>query len=143
MPGGIDPHVHLELPFMGTVSIDDFDKGSRAALAGGTTTYCDFVIPFGDVTLLQAYEDWRSRADKKTNCDYTLHCAICDLNDNTLKEMEELVKRGVQSFKVFMAYKGSQLYQDDERLIKIFSKAKELGAVVMVHAENGVLIAHN
>ena len=96
MPGGIDPHVHLELPFMGTVSIDDFDKGSRAALAGGTTTYCDFVIPFGDVSLLDAYHDWRKRADKKTNCDYTLHCAITgDFDETTAKHMEEVVKRGV------------------------------------------------
>ena len=95
MPGGIDPHVHLELPFMGTVSIDDFDKGSRAALAGGTTTYCDFVIPFGNVSLLDAYEDWRKRADQKTNCDYTLHCAITEWDETTSKHMEEVVKRGV------------------------------------------------
>lgn len=109
MPGGIDPHVHLELPFMGTTAVDDFDKGSRAAVAGGTTSFIDFVIP-GPEGLIHAYNDWRNRADKKVHCDYTLHCAITDWNDKISQEMGEIVKRGISSFKLFTAYKGTAFY---------------------------------
>lgn len=79
IPGGIDPHVHLELKFMGTTSVDDFDVGTRAAVAGGTTTFIDFIIPENN-GLIAGYEDWRKRADAKVNCDYALHCAITDWN---------------------------------------------------------------
>ena len=109
MPGGIDPHVHLELPFMGTTAVDDFDKGTRAAVAGGTTSFIDFIIP-GDKGLIAGYDDWRNRADKKVHCDYALHCAITDWNPEISKEMEEIVKRGISSFKLFMAYKGTPFY---------------------------------
>jgi dihydropyrimidinase len=79
MPGGIDPHVHMELPFMGTVTVDDFNHGSRAAVAGGTTSFIDFIIP-NEKGLIAGYDDWRSRADPKVNCNYALHCAITHWN---------------------------------------------------------------
>ena len=143
MPGGIDPHVHLELPFMGTTAVDDFDKGSRAAIAGGTTSFIDFIFA-GEEGILAGYEDWRRRADPKVHCDYALHCGITHWNERISKEMEEIVKKkGINSFKVFMAYKGTSFYQSDERLLQIFERSKELGAVVMVHAENGELIDFN
>lgn len=119
MPGGIDPHCHLELPFMGTTAIDDFDVGTKAAVAGGTTTFIDFIIP-DEKGLLHGYNDWRARADKKVHCDYALHCAITDWNEQVSKDMEEMVKRGVQSFKLFTAYKGSAFYQTDDRMLQIF-----------------------
>ncbi len=110
IPGGIDPHVHLELPFMGTTAVDDFDKGSKAAVAGGTTCYIDFVIPT-EAGLLHAYEDWRKRADAKTHCDYALHIAITDWNEKISKELEVIVKeKGINSVKLFMAYKGTSFY---------------------------------
>lgn len=109
MPGGIDPHVHLELPFMGTTAVDDFDKGTRAAVAGGTTSFIDFIIPT-EKGLIHGYNDWRARADKKVHCDYALHCAITDWNPQIAKEMEEIVKRGISSFKLFTAYKGSSFF---------------------------------
>jgi len=94
---------------MGTVAVDDFDIGTKAAVAGGTTSFIDFIIP-DSKGLVAAYDDWRARADKKVHCDYTLHCAITDWNEQISKEMEEIVKRGVSSFKLFTAYKGSAFY---------------------------------
>ncbi len=116
MPGGIDPHVHLELPFMGTVAVDDFDLGTRAAVAGGTTSFIDFIIPDAK-GLVAGYQDWRARADKKVHCDYTLHCAITDWNEKISKEMEDIVKLGVSSFKLFTAYKGTPFFQSDDRML--------------------------
>lgn len=116
MPGGIDPHVHLELPFMGTIAVDDFDIGTCAAVAGGTTSFIDFIIPT-EKGLLAGYDDWRSRADKKVHCDYALHCAITDWNPQISQEMGEIVKRGINSFKLFTAYKGSAFFQNDERML--------------------------
>jgi dihydropyrimidinase len=143
MPGGIDPHVHMELPFMGTTSADDFDKGSRAAVAGGTTSFIDFIFA-GEEGILAGYDDWRRRADPKVHCDYALHCGVTHWNDKISQQMEEIAtKRGINSFKVFMAYKGTSFYQSDERLLQIMERAKELGCVVMVHAENGELIDYN
>lgn len=116
MPGGIDPHVHLELPFMGTTAVDDFDKGTQAAVAGGTTTFIDFIIPT-EQGLIHGYNDWRARADKKVHCDYALHCAITDWNPQISREMEEIVKRGISSFKLFTAYKGTSFFQTDEKML--------------------------
>lgn len=118
MPGGIDPHVHMELAFMGTVTVDDFNIGSRASVAGGTTSFIDFIIP-GEEGLVAAYNDWRSRADPKVNCDYSLHCAITHWNEKVSQEMEEMVKLGVTSFKLFMAYKGTTFYHPDTEVIEI------------------------
>lgn len=142
IPGGIDPHVHMELPFMGTTAIDDFDIGSKAAVAGGTTCYIDFIIP-GEEGLIHAYKDWRARADKKTHCDYALHCAITHWNPEVAKEMEEIVKQGVSSFKLFTAYKGTTFYQTDERMLQIFERVKQVGGTVLVHAENAEIISYN
>lgn len=143
MPGGIDPHVHMELPFMGQTSVDDFEKGSRAAVSGGTTTFIDFIFA-GEEGILAGYDDWRRRADPKVHCDYALHCGITHWNDKIEQQMEEIAtKRGINSFKVFMAYKGTSFYQTDERLLQICERAKALGCVVMVHAENGELIDYN
>eukprot|EP01114_Cavostelium_apophysatum_P017245 TRINITY_DN5077_c0_g1_i4.p1 TRINITY_DN5077_c0_g1~~TRINITY_DN5077_c0_g1_i4.p1 ORF type:complete len:502 (-),score=96.38 TRINITY_DN5077_c0_g1_i4:58-1563(-) len=141
IPGGIDPHTHCQLPFMGTVSVDDFDIGTQAAVAGGTTTLIDFVIPSKGQSLLEAYDQWRNWADPKVNCDYALHVAITWWSDKVAEEMGILAKeKGVSSFKMFMAYKGT-FQLPDEDMIKAFTRCKEIGAVGQVHAENGDVVA--
>jgi len=140
MPGGIDTHTHFELPFMGTRSVDDFLTGTQAAIAGGTTTIIDFVIPAKNQSLLEAYTQWRERADAKVCCDYALHAAITNWSEQVGKDMETLTKeKGINSFKVFMAYKGVFMIQDDE-IFQVFEKCRQLGAIAMVHAENGSVI---
>jgi dihydropyrimidinase len=139
IPGGIDTHTHLQLPFMGTTAVDDFNVGSSAALSGGTTCFLDFVIPDKNESLLKAYDRWRGWADPKVNCDYSLHCAITTWNDEIKNEMAEIVKRGITSFKVFLAYKGALMLNDSE-FFKVLERSKELGAICMVHAENGDLL---
>jgi len=139
IPGGIDPHTHMELPFMGTVSVDDFNFGSKAALAGGTTSFIDFIIPDKNQSLLKGYENWRKLADPKVNCDYSLHCAVTSWNENTKNEMREIVNLGISSFKIFLAYKGALMLNDSE-FYKVLETCKELGAICMVHAENGDLL---
>lgn len=143
IPGGIDPHTHFQLEFGGTVSVDDFYQGTKAAVAGGTTTVIDFVIPKKGESLLEAYDTWRSLADPKVVCDYGLHVAITWWSKSVRDEMKVLCEdRGVNSFKCFMAYKG--LFQvSDSELYEIFETCKELGAVAQVHAENGDVIAKN
>uniref|UniRef100_A0A182MQI7 dihydropyrimidinase n=1 Tax=Anopheles culicifacies TaxID=139723 RepID=A0A182MQI7_9DIPT len=138
MPGGIDPHTHFQLEFGGTVSVDDFYKGTKAAVAG-----VDFVLPKKGESLLEAYDTWRARADPKVVCDYGLHVGITWWSKSVRDEMKILCQeRGVNSFKCFMAYKG--LYQlNDSELYEVFETCKELGAVAMVHAENGDIIAKN
>lgn len=139
MPGGIDPHTHMELPFMGTVSADDFYGGTAAALAGGTTTIIDFVIPAPQQSILEAYDIWMSRAEKAA-CDYSFHVAITWWDESVHRDMEILAtERGVNSFKHFMAYKGA-IMADDETLVNSFIRARELGAICSVHAENGELV---
>ncbi|XP_055546224.1 dihydropyrimidinase isoform X4 [Wyeomyia smithii] len=143
LPGGIDPHTHFQLEFGGSVSVDDFYQGTKAAVAGGTTTVIDFVIPKKGESLLEAYDTWRERADTKVVCDYGLHVAITWWSKSVRDEMKILCEeRGVNSFKCFMAYKG--LFQvTDSELYEIFETCKELGAVAQVHAENGDVIAKN
>lgn len=139
LPGGIDPHTHMQLPFMGTVTKDDFFTGTAAALAGGTTTIIDFVIPAVKQPLMDAYQTWRDWA-KKSAGDYSFHVAITWWNDSVYKDMGTLVKEeGVNSFKHFMAYKGA-IMADDETLVNSFRRCLELGAVPTVHAENGELV---
>lgn len=139
MPGGIDPHTHMQLPFMGTVASDDFYTGTAAGLAGGTTMIIDFVIPNPQQNVMEAFRQWREWAEKAT-ADYSFHVAITWWDDTVSRDMEELVrKHGVNSFKHFMAYKGA-IMADDEILVNSFSKAIELGAIVTVHAENGELV---
>ncbi|XP_058454472.1 dihydropyrimidinase-like [Malaya genurostris] len=143
LPGGIDPHTHFQMEFGGTVSIDDFYQGTKAAVAGGTTTVIDFVIPKKGESLLTAYDTWRARADPKVVCDYGLHVAITWWSKSVRDEMKILCReRGVSSFKCFMAYKG--LFQvTDSEMYEIFETCKELGAVALVHAENGDVIVEN
>jgi dihydropyrimidinase len=140
MPGGIDPHTHMELPFMGTVASEDFFSGTSAAAAGGTTTCIDFVIPGVKQSILDAYHTWRGWAEKSA-ADYSFHVAITWWDESVHRDMETLCRDfGVNSFKHFMAYKGS-IMCDDEVLVNSFSRAKELGALCTVHAENGELVA--
>jgi len=139
LPGGIDPHTHMNLPFMGTVTADDFFTGTAAGLAGGTTTIIDFVIPAPKQSLLEAYHQWRGWAAKSAG-DYSFHVAVTWWSDLVHEEMGELVrKHGVNSFKHFMAYKNA-IMADDETLVKSFRRALELGAMPTVHAENGELV---
>ncbi|XP_063981581.1 dihydropyrimidinase isoform X1 [Diachasmimorpha longicaudata] len=143
MPGGIDPHTHFELELMGAKSADDFYRGTKAAIAGGTTMIMDFVIPNKEETLVQAYERYRTTADEKVCCDYGLHVAITSWSPRIKEEMATLAHEyGINSFKMFMAYKDLFMLHDAE-LIEAFSMCKNLGAVAMVHAENGDIIAAN
>jgi dihydropyrimidinase len=139
MPGGIDPHVHMELPFMGTVSVDDFLSGTACAAAGGTTMIIDFVIPAPQQSLLEAYRTWRDRARKAT-ADYSFHMAVTWWGPQVFEEMGMLCREhGINSFKHFMAYKNA-IMVDDATLIASFGRARDLGAVCLVHAENGDLV---
>ncbi len=139
MPGGIDPHTHMQLPFMGTVASDDFETGTAAGLAGGTTMIIDFVIPAPQQDIMEAYQQWREWAEKSV-ADYSFHVAITWWDDTVHAAMETLVRdHGVNSFKHFMAYKGA-IMADDETLVNSFTRAVELGAIVTVHAENGDLV---
>jgi dihydropyrimidinase len=141
MPGGIDPHTHMQLPFMGTVASEDFFTGTAAALAGGTTMILDFVIPAPNTSLLTAYDQWREWAEKSC-ADYSFHVAVTWWSDQVYEDMGTLVReRGVNSFKHFMAYKNA-IMVPDENLVKSFSRCLELGAMPTVHAENGELVFH-
>jgi dihydropyrimidinase len=139
MPGGIDPHTHMQLPFMGTVTTEDFYSGTAAGLAGGTTMIIDFAIPNPQQNLIEAYMQWREWAEKSV-ADYSFHVAVTWWDDSVYEDMGTLVREhGVNSFKHFMAYKGA-IMADDEILVSSFSRALELGAVPTVHAENGELV---
>jgi len=139
MPGGIDPHTHMQFPFMGTVASDDFYTGTAAALAGGTTSIIDFVIPKPGQPLLEAYNQWREWAEKSAS-DYMFHVAITWWDESVHEDMKTLVdEHGVNSFKHFMAYKNA-IMADDETLVKSFRRCMELGAMPTVHAENGELV---
>ncbi len=136
LPGAVDPHVHLALPFMGTVSVDDFEAGTATALAGGTTTVIDFVIPARGASLLDGLREWEAKS-KVAVADYTYHMALPGWTDRTAEEMRVVVQeKGITSFKVFMAYKGAFMLDDGE-LWQVMKQAGRLGAVVTVHAENG------
>lgn len=139
MPGGIDPHTHMELPFMGTVASEDFFSGTSAAAAGGTTSIIDFVIPAPQEPILDAYHKWMGWAEKAAT-DYSFHVAITWWDESVRKDMGTLVaEHGINSFKHFMAYKNA-IMCDDETLVNSFMRAKELGALCTVHAENGELV---
>ncbi|WP_417307774.1 dihydropyrimidinase [Devosia sp.] len=139
MPGGIDPHCHLEMPFMGTYSTDNFETGTRAALSGGTTMVVDFCLPNPDQSLLEALQRWDNKTSQ-ASCDYSFHMAITWWGEQVFNEMKDVVDRGITSFKHFMAYKGSLMVNDDE-MFASFQRCAELGALPLVHAENGDVVA--
>ncbi len=136
LPGGIDVHTHLELPFGGTVASDDFYTGHKAAAFGGTTSHIDFVIQGKGESLHQPVQNWHRKSDAKAVVDYGFHVAVTDLTEAVMNEIPSMGKEGVTSLKLFMAYKGS-LQIDDTTLFKTLMKAAEAGMLVMVHAENG------
>lgn len=139
MPGGIDPHTHMNFPFMGTTTVDDFYSGTAAALAGGTTSIIDFVIPNPQQPLMEAYRDWRGWAESAA-ADYGFHVAITWWDESVHRDMGTLVtQEGINSFKHFMAYKNA-IMCDDETLVNSFRRTLELGAMPTVHAENGELV---
>ena len=141
MPGGIDPHTHMELPFMGTVASEDFFSGTTAGAVGGTTMIIDFVIPGPQEDVLERYHTWRGWAEKSAT-DYSFHVAITWWDDSVHEAMGTLSRDyGVNSFKHFMAYKGA-IMADDEILVNSFTRARELGAICTVHAESGELVDH-
>ena len=136
IPGGIDVHTHLDMPFGGTTSADDFETGTRAAAFGGTTTLSDFAIQYKGQTLRTAFDTWMQKASGKAVCDYAFHCIITDLADAQLAEMNALVREGVTSFKMFMAYPGVFML-DDASIFKALRTTGRNGGLVCMHAENG------
>ena len=138
-PGGIDPHVHLEMPFMGTFSSDSYETGTRAALYGGTTCVIDFILQKQGNSLRAAFDEWSGRANGNAVGDYSFHMAVTDFNDNTKKEIKEMIEEGISSFKTFMAYKGA-LMIDDRQMIGLMEEVKAQGGMVTVHATNGDVI---
>ncbi len=140
LPGGIDPHVHLDMPFMGTFSSDDYTSGTSAALFGGTTMVIDFVLQTQGKSLYNALETWQGRSNGKALCDYSFHMAVTDFNENTKAEIAKMINNeGITSFKTFMAYKGS-LMIDDRQMVGLMQEVKKQGGMVTVHATNGDMI---
>lgn len=140
LPGGIDPHVHLDMPFMGTYSSDNYETGTRAALYGGTTMVIDFILQKQGNSLKAALEEWQSRSNGNCVGDYSFHMAVTDFNENTKKEIKDFIeKEGITSFKTFMAYKGA-LMIDDRQMIGLMQEVKKYGGLINVHATNGDMI---
>jgi dihydropyrimidinase len=139
IPGGIDPHTHMDLPFGGTSSSDDFETGTRAAVVGGTTTIIDFAVQYHGQSLNEALDVWFAKAEGKAAIDYGFHMIVTDLPDNRLPELKKLIDQGVSSFKLFMAYPGVFLV-DDGTIFKAMTAAGEAGGLICMHAENGVVI---
>jgi len=140
IPGGIDPHTHMEMPFMGTRAAETFESGTWSAAVGGTTLLVDFCLPGEDGSLVNAVEEWHRRSKPQICADIGYHMAITGWNERIFDEMAEVVKMGVNSFKHFMAYKGALMVEDDE-MYASFRRCAALGALPMVHAENGDLVA--
>jgi dihydropyrimidinase len=139
IPGGIDPHTHMDLPFGGTSSSDDFETGTRAAAFGGTTTIIDFAVQYHGQSLNQALDVWFAKAEGKAAIDYGFHLIVTDLPDHRLPELKGLIDQGVSSFKLFMAYPGVFLV-DDGTIFKAMAAAGNAGGLICMHAENGVVI---
>ncbi|GAA1950705.1 dihydropyrimidinase [Amycolatopsis minnesotensis] len=139
LPGGIDAHTHMEMPFGGTHSHDTFGTGTTAAAWGGTTTIIDFAVQAKGTSLLSTLDKWHEKADGNCAIDYGFHMIVSDVNDASLKEMEACVTAGVGSFKMFMAYPGV-FYSTDGEILRAMAKAREIGATIMMHAENGIAI---
>jgi dihydropyrimidinase len=139
-PGGIDPHVHLDMPFMGTFSSDNYETGTRAALHGGTTMVIDFILQKQGNSLQSALDEWRGRSDNNCVGDYSFHMAVTDFNDNTRTEIKKMIEQeGITSFKTFMAYKGA-LMIDDRQMVGLMEEVKKYGGLINVHATNGDMI---
>ncbi|HZG62516.1 MAG TPA: dihydropyrimidinase [Rubrobacteraceae bacterium] len=141
MPGFIDAHTHMDMPFGGTVTADDWATGTAAAAAGGTTTIIDFALQEEGGTLAGAVETWTEKARDKALIDYGFHVAITDLRDDVKTELPSLAAKGIASVKIFMAYKGTPLYSEDDDLFEVLQLSKDAGVLVLVHAENGDVIA--
>src|SRR4051812_38349625 len=139
-PGFIDPHVHIYLPFMGTFSKDTYETGSKAALVGGTTTLIEMCCPARSDDALKSFELWMSQAVGKSACDFTFHMGVTKFTDGTEAQLREIVRRGISSFKIFLAYKGA-FGIDDTELYRTLKLAKELGVIVSAHCENETLVA--
>jgi len=139
IPGGIDPHTHMDLPFGGTSASDDFETGTRAAAFGGTTTIVDFAVQYHGQSLNQALDAWFAKAEGKACIDYGFHMIVTDLPDQRLPELNALINQGISSFKLFMAYPGVFLV-DDGTIFKAMTTAGEAGGLICMHAENGVVI---
>ncbi|MDQ6706556.1 MAG: dihydropyrimidinase [Acidobacteriota bacterium] len=139
MPGGIDVHTHLDMPFGGTTSSDDFETGTKAAAFGGTTTLIDFAIQARGTKMRDALDTWWKKAENKASIDYGLHMIVTDLGECGLEDMDDLVREGVASFKLFMAYPGV-LMVDDATIFKALSQTSKNGALICMHAENGGVI---
>src|SRR5438128_9336698 len=140
LPGCIDPHTHLDMPFGGTVTIDDVESGQTSAAFGGTTCHVDFIIQPQGSTFAEAIDEWKSKAEGKQMIDMGYHMAVTDLkNGGTLEELATLPDQGITSYKLFMAYKGA-LMVDDATLYRAMEVASKSGALVMVHAENGDVV---
>jgi dihydropyrimidinase len=139
-PGFIDPHVHIYLPFMGTFARDTYETASQAALVGGTTTLIEMCCPARKDDALEGFELWMSQAAGKSACDFTFHMGVTKFDEKTEGQLREIVRRGISSFKVFLAYKGA-FGVDDEELYHTLKLAKELGVIVTAHCENETLIA--
>ncbi len=139
IPGGIDPHTHMELPFGGTQASDDFRTGTVAAAHGGTTTIIDFAVQYKGQALLEAVDNWHAKAEGKTAIDYGFHLITTELEDNQIEEMYTVMDEGVTSFKLFMAYPGVFLV-DDATIFRAMSAAGERGGLICMHAENGIVI---
>ena len=140
MPGGIDPHTHLEMPFMGTTAAETFESGTWAAAVGGTTMLVDFCLPGADGSLVNAIAEWHRKSKPQICSDIGFHMAITGWNETIFNEMKYAVDHGINSFKHFMAYKGALMIEDDE-MFASFRRCRELGALPMVHAENGDIVA--
>ena len=139
-PGGIDPHVHLEMPFMGAFSSDNYENGTRAALYGGTTMVIDFILQKQGNSLQAALDEWRGRSNGNCVGDYSFHMAVTDFNEHTRKEIQGLIeKEGITSFKTFMAYKGVFMI-DDRQMVGLMQEVKKHGGLINVHATNGDMI---
>ncbi|MEU2564522.1 dihydropyrimidinase [Streptomyces longispororuber] len=139
IPGGVDAHTHMELPFGGTFASDSFETGTRAAAWGGTTTIVDFAVQTLGRSLRSGLDAWYAKADGRCAIDYAFHMILSDVNERTLKEMDLLVEEGITSFKLFMAYPGV-FYSDDGQILRAMQRASANGGLIMMHAENGLAI---
>ncbi|MEV5971552.1 dihydropyrimidinase [Streptomyces sp. NPDC051921] len=139
IPGGVDAHTHMELPFGGTFASDTFETGTRAAAWGGTTTIVDFAVQSVGHSLREGLDTWYAKADGNCAVDYGFHMILSDVNEHTLKEMDRLVQEGISSFKLFMAYPGV-FYSDDGQILRAMQRGAANGGLIMMHAENGIAI---